>query len=323
MPKNKQKNNLAILLMGLFFLFLFFGGPVFIIIFMFGIAILKKYKKQDLQKISKDYFNIDLEVLNLTALRKINQKNIHPKYETTVNTNKDFGVIANKVFSAFLFNKSKKLNKRNKYLQIALNSTFSEARKIVASLPQSDKIIIEAGTPLIKTEGINVVSDLRAIAPNAYIVADIKVSDNAEKEVAMVAQTGAEAATCLGVAPIETIDKFIQACIENKIDSMIDLMNVSDPVSLFRKLKKLPLVAIIHRGVDETEATKDKAIPYYQINKIKGAYNIMVAVAGGDDNREVESAIFNGADIVVVWKNFMQSGNKITEMANLFLKNIK
>ena len=35
------------------------------------------------------------------------------------------------------------------------------------------------------------------------------------------------------------------------------------------------------------------------INKIKGAFNTMISVAGGDTIREVQSAVFNGADIVV------------------------
>ena len=46
-----------------------------------------------------------------------------------------------------------KLNPKKKYLQVALNSTLGEARKIINSLPVSDRIIIEAGTPLIKRYG--------------------------------------------------------------------------------------------------------------------------------------------------------------------------
>ena len=42
------------------------------------------------------------------------------------------------------------LQKRKKYLQIALNSTFGEAKEIIRSLPISERILIEIGTPLIK-----------------------------------------------------------------------------------------------------------------------------------------------------------------------------
>ena len=43
------------------------------------------------------------------------------------------------------------LDPKKAYLQIALNSTLDEARKIIAQLPRSERIIIEAGTCLLYT----------------------------------------------------------------------------------------------------------------------------------------------------------------------------
>ncbi|PIS43105.1 MAG: hypothetical protein COT24_00045 [Candidatus Kerfeldbacteria bacterium CG08_land_8_20_14_0_20_40_16] len=45
------------------------------------------------------------------------------------------------------------LDPKKKYLQIALNSTLDEAQEIISKLPVSDRILIEAGTPLIKRYG--------------------------------------------------------------------------------------------------------------------------------------------------------------------------
>jgi len=217
-----------------------------------------------------------------------------------------------------------KLEKRKKYLHIALNSTLEEAREIILQLPSSDRILIEAGTPLIKIYGAEAVSQIKEMAPaGAYIVADNKCADLAGREVEMMANAGANAATCLGVAPIETIDSFIEECQKFNIDSMIDMMNVENALSVLKKLKKLPTVVMLHRGVDETEFSKEKQIPYYQIKQIKGNYNILVAVAGGDTIKEVERAIFNDVDIVVVWKNFYQPSIEITQLAASFLKEIK
>ena len=53
-----------------------------------------------------------------------------------------------------------KLNGKKRYLQIALNGDLADAQKIIARLPASDRIIIEAGTPLIKEHGITAVSRL-------------------------------------------------------------------------------------------------------------------------------------------------------------------
>ena len=53
------------------------------------------------------------------------------------------------------------LNKRYKYLQIAFNRSLAEVRSMIALLPASEKIIIEAGTPFIKRYGQNGVSSLK------------------------------------------------------------------------------------------------------------------------------------------------------------------
>jgi len=51
------------------------------------------------------------------------------------------------------FRSKTKLDSRKKYLQVALNSTLDEAYKIIKHLPISDRILVEAGTPLIKRYG--------------------------------------------------------------------------------------------------------------------------------------------------------------------------
>ena len=216
------------------------------------------------------------------------------------------------------------LNRRQKYLQIALNSDLSEAREIITQLPFSERILIEAGTPLIKIYGKRAISEIKSVAtPETYIVSDTKCADLALRDVRMAAEVGARAVTCLGVAPVETIDRFIEECQKNGVDSMIDMMNVDDPVSVLKELKKPPDIVVLHRGVDETEFSKEKQIPFYQINQIKDNFDVFVSVAGGDTIDEVQRAILNGADIIVVWKAFYQSTDETAKLAEEFLKEIR
>lgn len=213
------------------------------------------------------------------------------------------------------------LNRKKKYLQIALNSNLDDAYTIIQSLPKSDRIIIEAGTPLIKEYGADVIRQLVSYYP--YIVADLKTMDRAETEVQMVKNAGASAAVCLGQASLETINSFVESCQKEEIDSMLDMMNIEYPVKILRQLKKQPNVVILHRGVDEEKFNKNKPIPYVQINKVLSSYNVMLSIAGGDSLREVQRAIFNGANIVVVWKEFFKSSNSTGKLAEDFLKEIK
>lgn len=271
-----------------------------------------------------------------------------------------------------------KLSHKKKYLQIALNGTLEDAQKIISKIPISDRIIIEAGTPLIKRygeEGIrkiktwysqrvfwNTVKDpeeenqinimgnslgsfiiktaikkyrqfnyqkIQKTNPNnspeiiPYVVADLKMMDRGETEVQIAKRAGADAAVALGHSPTESLNAFIQKCEELEMDAMIDMMNVEYPLSILRQLKKMPRVVMLHRGVDEERFNKEKQIPLHEIRRIKSNYNILISIAGGDTLREAQRAIFNDADIVVVWKSFFQQAKDTADLAEQFLKEIK
>ncbi|MEK7560526.1 MAG: orotidine 5'-phosphate decarboxylase / HUMPS family protein [Patescibacteria group bacterium] len=264
-----------------------------------------------------------------------------------------------------------KLSSKKRYLQIALNSTLEEARKIIDSLPASDRIIVEAGTPLIKRYGEHGIRQIRgwyeahltraSSVPSAfsaasagfgfstifrsarssvhekqigtardhrnvifpYVVADLKTMDRGETEVDIAARGGASAAIALGTAPTETLNSFIEHCAQRGLDAMIDMMNVEFPLATLRALKKLPRVVIIHRGVDEEQFNREKQIPLHEIRRIKGNYDMMISIAGGDTSREVQRAIFNDADIVVIWKSVYQKTSDTVSLVEGFLKDIK
>ncbi len=251
------------------------------------------------------------------------------------------------------------LDKKKKYLQIALNSTVSEAQKVISRIPLDERIIIEAGTPLIKAYGARGIAAIKSawesrafgaapapiqlspiakaifqqiekkkrikkgISFSPYIVADLKCMDRGFREVEIARNAGASAATVLGHAPIETIDAFIAHCKELGVDSVIDMMNIDFPLGILRQLKELPQVVILHRGVDEEDYNKEKQIPYHEIQRIKSQYDIIVAVAGGDTDREVQTAVFNDVDIIVLWRDFYKASSSIVEMTTNFLKEIR
>ncbi len=153
-----------------------------------------------------------------------------------------------------------------------------------------------------------------------YFVADIKCADLADKEVKLAKEMGASAATCLGIAPIETIDNFIYRCQKLGLDSVVDMINIENPLFILRKLKTPPDMVILHRGVDESR-DNSKQIPYYRIKEIKGNYDMLVAVAGVDDLAGLEEAFFNDANIVILWKAFFNYNKKgINLVKNILAK---
>jgi len=222
---------------------------------------------------------------------------------------------------------NEKLNNNVRYLQIAFNYDLQMARRVIPAIPQSDRILIEAGTPFIKLEGMDGIRWIRRMWPG-HIVADMKVADGAIGEVEMARRAGATAVTILGNAPTESHDLFIKRCEDLNMLSMIDLIGVTDPLSVLRPLRKSPDVLVIHRGRDE-EGTQGKMIEYRQVNRIRSKFDALISAAGGVDLREARSAIFNGASIVVAnivnpadgWTG-IKTTDDITAIAQKFLETI-
>ena len=217
---------------------------------------------------------------------------------------------------SFTENNSWNLNLKNKapfkrnerYLQIAFNNDLSEAIRVIPKIPKNPNIIIEAGTPFIKKEGIRGIRTL-SLLWGGKVVADLKTMDGAIQELDFLYDTNASCATVLASASVETINLFISECQKRNIESMVDMIGIEDPLSVLRKLKKPPKVIVIHKGRDE-ESTKGKLIKYRHINKIRSKYDVIISAAGGVDEKEARSAIFNGANIVVI--NVVNSSDGLT-----------
>jgi len=55
------------------------------------------------------------------------------------------------------------LSRKKRYLQIALNSTLEEALEVLTQLPLDERIIIEAGTPLVKEYGAEAIKSIKQL----------------------------------------------------------------------------------------------------------------------------------------------------------------
>jgi bifunctional enzyme Fae/Hps len=194
-----------------------------------------------------------------------------------------------------------------RYLQIAFNEDARMVSNLLPRIPQHNRILIEAGTPYIKREGMNGLRYIRRLWPG-ILVADMKVADGAIDEVFMARSAGANAITVLGNAPMETLNLFINECRRLNMISMIDMIAVKDPLDTMRQLKSPPDVVVLHLGRDE-ETTRGKLIQYRHVNRINSKFSTLISAAGGVDVRGARSAIFNGANIVVV--NVVQANGNL------------
>jgi bifunctional enzyme Fae/Hps len=185
------------------------------------------------------------------------------------------------------------------YLQVAMDLVdMGKVAEVLKCVPQNDHVIIEAGTPLIKKFGLGVIGEIRKLRPNAFIIADMKILDTGNLEARMAADATADAVVVSGLAPVSTIEKAVSEARKVGIYSIIDMLNVTNPVKLITSLKVKPDIVELHRAIDVEET----AHAWGDIPALKKAAGgkLLVATAGGIRVDVVKDALKAGADILVV-----------------------
>jgi len=198
---------------------------------------------------------------------------------------------------------------RPPYLQIALdNPSLERAKEVVNQVPQSDRLIFEVGTPLLKKYGAKAVRELRDTAKDMFIVADLKTLDVGKVEVDLAFEETADAAVAAGLAAPEVLDGFIYEAKRLGIYAFVDMMGVADPTQKLRSLKELPNVVILHRPIDVEKAGVHHRMEL--IKELRQAFpreRLLIAIAGGIVPETARDALEKGADIVIAGRYITQS----------------
>ena len=197
---------------------------------------------------------------------------------------------------------------RPPYLQIALDAPSLEgAKKVIEALPGSDRIILEVGTPLIKRYGTRVIGELRQVAKDKFIIADLKTLDVGKVEADIAYEDTADAVVAAGLAPAETLDATVSEARRLGIYAVIDMLNVEDVLAKLKSLKDLPDIVILHRGIDQ-ESGRTCGLERIQIiRKAFPTKKLLIAVAGGIVPETALEALEQGADILIVGRYVTQS----------------
>ncbi len=157
---------------------------------------------------------------------------------------------------------------------------------------------VEAGTPLIKSEGMAAVRALRSRFPDQGVVADMKVADAGAIEVEMAARAGASVVCVLADADDTVIGEAVRTASVFGVDLMADLLNVKDPVGRAQELELLGVQIInAHVGVDQQMIGKNSLD---LLETLRGSVGVRLAAAGGLGPATAAQAVEMGADIVIV-----------------------
>ncbi|WP_214020911.1 3-hexulose-6-phosphate synthase [Methanoculleus sp.] len=193
-------------------------------------------------------------------------------------------------------------------LQVALDLLeLDRAVEIADEAVRGGADWIEAGTPLIKSEGMQAVRTLRERFPGHEIVADMKIADTGAVEVEMAAKSGAGIVCILADADDAVIAEAVRSGRKYGVRIMADLINVGDPVSRSRELAALGVDYInAHVGIDQQMIGRSSLD---LLRRLAGEVGIPIAVAGGLDAETASEAVAAGASIVIVGGNIIKAAD--------------
>ena len=210
------------------------------------------------------------------------------------------------------------------YLQVALDiPNWGHMERVVKDLPSNDHLIIEAGTPLIKRYGVDIVAKIKEIKPDTFVIADLKTLDTGNLEVRMVSDAGADAVVISGLAPLRTMEKAIEEARKTGIYSSLDMLNVKNPLAVLKELSvggMMPDVVELHRAIDVEQEERHAWGDMAEIKRIGG--KMLVAVAGGIKEDTAPEAINGGADIIIVGRGITNSKD-VEGVSRRFLRLLK
>ena len=201
-------------------------------------------------------------------------------------------------------------------LQVALDFVnLSRALKVAEEAIKGGADIIEAGTPLIKAEGMNAVRELTKFGKK--VVADMKTMDVGDIETEMAAKAGAAIVTVMGNAGDETIREAIEAGKRYGAEIMVDLMECENIEERAKEMEEMGADYVcVHVAID---SQMKGLAPFEELKRVASSVSIPVAVAGGINAEGAKQAVESGAEIVIVGgaiikaENAMEAARKIKD----------
>ena len=178
--------------------------------------------------------------------------------------------------------------------EVNLDRALGYAREAVAG----GATWVEAGTPLIKSVGLDAVRELKKAFPGATIVADMKTMDTGAFETEAAAKAGADVVGVLGAASDGTFKEAAKAARKYGAKVYMDLISVPDKVARAKQAQALGCDYVcLHMGVDEQMRG---AKPLAVLRELAAAVSIPVMVAGGLNTETVGECVKAGASVVIV-----------------------
>lgn len=194
-------------------------------------------------------------------------------------------------------------------VQVSLDySTLTDALMAARAAVSAGVDWLEAGTPLVVSEGLAAVRTMRAEFPDTPIVVDLKTMDGGYGAAMRTAEAGGSWVVIMARSHPATVAGAVRAGRESGIGVMVDLMRVADKPAAARRLEEMGVdLIVLHHGVDERTAEGGSVLD--DVRAVRPAVGIPLQAVGGLSREELLQLPALGVESVVVGQPLLTYGH--------------
>jgi 3-hexulose-6-phosphate synthase len=182
-------------------------------------------------------------------------------------------------------------------IQFAIDTLTTEAALDLAAAAAPHVDILELGTPLIKSEGLSVITAMKQAHPDKVVFADLKTMDAGALEAEIAFAAGADLVTVLGAADDSTIVGAVEAAKKHGKGIVVDLIGIADKAARAQQVVALGAEFVeMHAGLDEQAQEGYSLDGLLEAGRAAG---VPFSVAGGVNAGSIAAVRDSGARIAV------------------------
>lgn len=207
-------------------------------------------------------------------------------------------------------------------VQIALDyPTIDEAIAMAKIGIQAGVDWLEAGTPLIVSQGVNTVGKLKQAYPDYPVLADYKTMDSGGKNVMLTKQQGGQVMTVCGNAPDETIKSAVAVSKETGVWVVVDLIGVKQQgVRAWQCAEWGVNMIYLHYGADQRRADSSQDSVQW-LEEVLASVPIPIGV-GTFGAEDAVRAVSMGASLVAIGHPVISGPDPLADLTD-YVKRVK
>jgi 3-keto-L-gulonate-6-phosphate decarboxylase len=203
-------------------------------------------------------------------------------------------------------------------IQIALDyPTIEEAIAMAKIGIKAGVDWLEVGTPLIVSQGVKTIGQLKRAYPDFPVLADYKTMDSGGKNVMLTQSQGGQVMTVCGNAPDETVAAAVAASKQSGVWVVVDLIGVKNVGARAKQCEQWGVnMAYLHYGADQRRADASRDSTQWLDEVMSSVSKNFPIGVGTFDAEDAVRAVAKGASLVAIGHPVISGPNPLAALSD-------